>query len=120
MWTQPTLVRAAGFGRPLGDSQICYDKAVKYKFKKTSTCSQAWLREDRGWTEGFPMAQQVQNPPAMQATQATVQRVAESQSRLSDWACASTKAGRQSGETATHTEGRPVTVKMEAREVCTS
>ena len=37
------------------------------------------------------MAQQVQNPPVVHVTRATVQRVAKSRSRLSDWA--STSAG---------------------------
>lgn len=62
------------------------------------------------------MAQQVQNPPVMHVTRATVQRVAKSRSRLSDWACTSARVGRQLGETRTHTERRQVMVRAEARE----
>lgn len=47
MWTQPTLGRATGYGRPSGDSRIGYGKAVKRKIKRT-ICSQAWIREERG------------------------------------------------------------------------
>ena len=85
--------------------------------KKTSTCSQARLREKRGWTGGFPSAQQLKNPPVTQVTWATVQRGTKSRSWLSDWACTSACAGRQLGETRTHTEGRQVRGKMEAEKL---
>lgn len=61
------------------------------------------------------MAQQVQNPPVMHVTRATVQGSQESVTteRLGKH---KRRVGRQLGETRTHTQGRQAMAGSEARE----
>lgn len=68
---------------------------------------------------GFPMAQQVQNPPVMHVTRATVQRVAKSRSRLSNWACTSARVGRR-WERLEHIQKGDKDGKSGGKGVCTS
>ena len=113
-------MRAAGYGKPLGGSQIRYDKAVKCKFKKKINLQPSMVKGGERVDRGLPHGSAGTESTCDAGNTGYSPKVAKSWSHLNNWACASTKAGRQSGETGTHTQGRPVTVKMEAREVCTS
>lgn len=64
------------------------------------------------------MAQQVQNPPVMHVTRATVQRVAKSRSRLSDWAQA--QGGQAAGRDSNTYRRETSDGKIGGKGVCTS
>lgn len=50
-WTEPTLVRATGYARTVGDCHICYDKAVERNMKRLT--KQSSMVEERVWVDNW-------------------------------------------------------------------
>lgn len=93
MWTQPTLVRAAGYGRPLGDSQIRYDKAVKCKFKKNINLQPSAFKGEERVDRGLPRGSAGKDSTCDAGDTGYSPTGAKSRSWLSDWACTSARGG---------------------------